>query len=383
MLDVIVVEENNNIKKVAGLCGGELRELIFYDEAKTNEGNIYLGKIVKKITTANGKHSYFVNVGKTEVFINAQEHQLEDLAANEGQDIVLQITQEAHAEKNAKGVRFLQLVGDNLVFCPYGSDIEISPKIADENKCEQLYNLINSRVDDNGGWIVRTHAAEATDKEITDEIVELKDLFADIMGKAKNMISPALLYAKDSGLEDMIVRNKESLKKLIVNNHISEQKLAEFGEVEYNTEPFEAYGIEEQITEALQKEVKLSTGGRIFIEETKALTAIDVDSGGYSGQGGLGRLNDEAAAEIAKQIILRNLSGKIVIDFAGFAEFKFLKSAMDILEKELRADVAKSRVLGLTRAGNVEILRSRRRPALSSVLMKECEMCQGLGMVEK
>lgn len=383
MLDVIVLEEKNGVKRIAGLEKGVLRELIIHDEKKINEGDIYIGKIVKKISTANGKKSYFVNVGKEEVFINAQERGLEDLEANEGQDIILQIAQEARAEKSARGVRFLQLAGDNLVFCPYGEDIEISGKITDETLCEKLYELVNKNTDEDGGWVVRTHAAEASAGEVVADIAKLKDLFADIKGKAKTVKSPQLLYSKDSGLDDMIMHNQATLSKIVVNNHIVEQELAATGIAEYSTTAFAEYGIDEQISDALQKEVKLKCGGRIFIEETKALTAIDVDSGGCLGQGGISKLNDEAAEEIAKQIILRNLSGKIVIDFAGFAEFKFLKNTIDILEDKLRDDMLKSRVLGLTKAGNVEILRNRRRPPLSNILMKECEVCQGLGRVEK
>jgi len=383
MLDVIVVEEKNDLKKIAGLQNGILREVFFYDEKKINEGNIYLGRIVKKIATANGKRSYFVNVGGNEVFINAQEKELEDLEANEGQDIVLQISQESHAEKNAKGVRFLQLASDNMVFCPYGEGVNISQKITDEAKCENLYDLVNEQVGESGGWIVRTHAADACADDIIKDMAELKNLFADIMNKAKNAKGPTLLYARANGLEEMIARNKGYLTKLVVNNHLTEQKWQEMLDVEYDAELFKKYGIEEQIDEALQKEIKLPCGGRIFIEETRALTAIDVDSGGSLEQGSLGRLNNEAAVEIARQIILRNLSGKIVIDFAGFAEFKFLKNTMEILEQGLRSDFAKSRVLGLTRAGNVEVLRSRRHPSLSAVLMTECEICQGLGMVMK
>lgn len=383
MLDMIIEEEKNNIKMIAGLKQGKLCELIIYNASKVNEGDIYLGKIVKKINTANGKCSYFVNVGKAEVFINAQEHELEDLDAHEGQDIILQIAQEARAEKNARGVRFLQLASENLVFCPYGTGVNVSSKIEDEVKSKNLFDLVVNNVGDNGGWIVRTHAAEVDVEEIVSEITELKDTFADIMAKAKTIKSPSLLYLRDSGLADMIGRNEATLTSILVNNHNIEHELESTGIVEYNPHGFAEYGIDEQISEALQKEVKLKCGGRIFIEETKALTAIDVDSGGYSGQGGIGRLNNEAAEEIARQIVLRNLSGKIVIDFAGFAEFKFLKDTIDILERELRGDAAKSRVLGLTKAGNVEILRSRRRPSLSDVLMKECETCQGMGRVEK
>lgn len=382
MIDVVVIETKSGLKKIAGLQNGELREFIVYDETKNNEGDVFLGKITKKITTANGKISYFVNVGKQDVFINAEEHDLEDLDAHEGQDIILQISQEARAEKKARGTRFLQLAGENVVFCPYGDRVDISDKINNEDKRQELYEWAVQNVN-SGGWVIRTHAQEALKEDIIEEIKLLQNRFDELMSKAKTSKAPLELWKKDTSAEEMIARNDKTLEKVVVDNHLLEEEFATICTTEFNRSPFDEYGIEEQLSSALAKEVALKGGGRIFIEETKALTAIDVDSGERSAQGGLTRLNEEAAKEIAKQIILRNLSGKIVIDFAGIGDFHLLKSSLDVLSQELRNDFVKSRVLGVTKAGNVEILRHRRRPCLSDVLTVPCESCQGTGRVEK
>ncbi|MCQ2741582.1 MAG: hypothetical protein MJ210_05685, partial [Alphaproteobacteria bacterium] len=107
MIDTIVFEESNHIKKIAGLKEGDLRLFVYQDAQKVNEGNVYLGKITKKIQSANGKQAYFVNIGSDrEAFINAEEHGLEDLVAHEGQDIIIQVLQEKRAEKGAKVSRF-------------------------------------------------------------------------------------------------------------------------------------------------------------------------------------------------------------------------------------------------------------------------------------
>ena len=148
-------------------------------------------------------------------------------------------------------------------------------------------------------------------------------------------------------------------------------------------EPFAEYGLEEAISEALQKTVRLKSGGRIHIEETRACVAIDVDSGDDKSNGSITRLNSEAAVEIARQIRLRNLSGKIIVDFAGSSEYKFLKPVIEELENALAEDPHRAKVLGLSRGGNVEIQRVRRRPTLSDVLTTECETCQGTGRVAK
>ena len=148
-------------------------------------------------------------------------------------------------------------------------------------------------------------------------------------------------------------------------------------------DPFVALGLEDAIAEALLKTVKLPSGGRLSIEETKACVCIDVDSGSDNGRGSLSALNQEAAVEIARQIRLRNLSGKIIIDFAGSSEYKFLKPVIETLEAELAKDSNKGRLLGLSKAGNVEIVRVRRRPTLQDVLSVECDSCQGTGRVMK
>ena len=383
MLDEIIVEEKNGVKKLAGLFEGCLREFVLTDDKKANEGNIYIGKIVKKINTANGKGGYFLNIGcGREVFLNAEEHFLEPLEASEGQDVIVQVSQEQRDEKGARMTRFLHLAGVYLVYNPYGDEIEVSTKIDDEDLRDSLGQLIDENTED-GGWVVRTFAKQAKKEDILAEIKELKNKFEDIMSMAKKSKAPCLLMAKDNVIEEMICRNADSLKKVIVNNHLLEEKFKNTVSVEYDAKAFENAGIYEMLAEALQKSIKLKSGGRIFIEETKAFVAIDVDSGEGDAQGGFAKLNIEAAKEIAKQIVLRNLAGKIIIDFAGISEYRFLKNAMDVLEQCLAGDMAKARVLGLSRAGNVEIVRNRRRPSLSNLLMKECEVCSGIGKVEK
>ncbi len=383
MIDEIVVQTKDGVMQIAGLENGRLGEFVIYDEKKANEGNVYLGKITKKIQTANGKEGYFVNIGaQREAFINAEEKDLEDLKAHEGQDIIVQVVQEQRAEKGARMSRFLRLAGVYLVYCPYGSDIEISTKIIDETARERLYRLIADN-SETGGWIVRTIAAESGDNEILAEMSKLKTLFAGIITEAKNSKAPALLSAKNNVLQDMIYHHMDGLRRVVVNNHLLQDELDKILPAEYAASPFAEAGIDDMLEEALRKIVKLDCGGRVIIEETRACTAIDVDSGEGTAQGGFGRLNQEAAAEIVRQIILRNLSGKIVIDFAGIAEFKYLKKALDILTEGLADDPARGRVLGLTRAGNVEIIRTRRRPSLRDLLTEECSVCMGTGRVEK
>ena len=383
MIDKILVEDKKGIKKVACLNNGDLVEFFVVDSNKANEGNIYLGKITKKIVTANNKTAYFVNIGsEKDAFINAEEKNLEDLEALEGQDIIVQVSQEQRAEKGARVVRFLRLVGVYLVFDPYGDEINISSKIEDEEIRENLLNIVSKNAK-SGGFTIRTSAKDVSIDDILAEMNYLEREFDNIINKAKSSKSPCLLYTKDNIIEDVVSRQTTDLKKIVVDNHILEQELSEICNVEYDKDVFETNGVSEMINEALKKEIKLTCGGRVIIEETKAFVSIDVDSGEGNAQGGFNKLNNEASVEIAKQIILRNLSGKIIIDYAGISEYKFLKNSIDILEQELSEDVCKAKVLGLSRGGNVEIIRNRRRPTLQDLFSEECPTCRGTGRVEK
>lgn len=380
----LIYEQNNQNCRLATLNNDELTEVEFYDEFRAHEGNIYLGRIVKKIELANGKTGYFLDIGDSrDAFINGEEPELEDLTAAEGQSVVVQICQEQRAEKGAKLTRALQFVGENLVYCPYRMDIEASCKIEDKLRVENLVSLVEENMTGQEGWIIRTSAADAADKVVVDEMAILRKKFDDVLDKTKQVKSPALLMERNNCLEDAFLRNRRHLEGIVLNNHNLEEKYKDKTEVTYCTNPFKEFGIDEAIDDALQKEVRLKNGGRITIEETRACTAIDVDSGDDNGKGSLGRLNIEAAFEIAKQIRLRNLSGKIIVDFAGTSDYKYLKNAIDILEQELRKDYIKSTVFGLSRGGNVEIVRVRRRPTLRNVMTEECPTCRGTGSVER
>lgn len=383
-VDTIVYEKKNQLVRVAGLASGKLQTLEIADLGRAAEGSVYLGRITKKIELANGKIGYFVNIGDSkEAFLNAEEYDRDELNANEGQEVIVQVAQEQRAEKGAKLVRALQFVGQNLVYCPYRMNIEVSAKIADKLRADELKKHVWENTTGQEGWIVRTSAVNVNLNDIDAEMELLRAQFDGVRQKAKTARAPMLLLERNGIISDNINRNKGALTKIVVNDHNLEKALADDFAVEFSAEPFEKYGLEDAILEALQKEVRLKNGGRIIIEETRACTAIDVDSGDDDGLGSLGRLNMEAAEEIARQIILRNLSGKIVIDFAGSSEYRYLKNAIEILEEGLHRDYVRSSVYGLSRAGLVEISRVRRRPSLQDVLSVECPTCQGSGRVEK
>lgn len=385
-IDTIVYESKNTATRIALLGGGELVELEIVPENRAVEGNIYLGKIARKVDLANGKIGFFVELGEgREAFLNAEENGLDELKVSEGQSLVVQVAQEKRAEKGPKVTRALQFVGENLVYCPYRMNIEVSSKITDKVKADEYRELVMENTTGQEGWILRTSAVNAPKEEVVAEMEYLRQSFETVRMNARTLKAPALLLAKANPVFDYVNKYKAGLGKVILNNRNIEAELKErFGAelaTEINAEPFAEYGLEDAIAEALNKTVSLKSGGRITIEETKAFVAIDVDSGADKGNGGISRLNIEAAAEIARQIRLRNLSGKIIIDFAGSSDYHFLKPVIEVLEKEVAQDYTRTTVLGSSRAGNVEVIRVRKRPTLQDLLTVECESCQGTGRV--
>ncbi len=381
----IVYDKNDEVTGLAVYDDSGLMEIDIFNEKRALEGNVFLARIEKKIHLANDKYGFMVNIGEgIQAFLNSFEPVLKEANMSEGQSVVVQVVQEKHAEKGAKVVRNIQLAGAYVVFCPFKYDVEVSNKINDTETAEKIQKIVREHSLQNEGWVIRTLAVEATEQQVIDEMAHLRETYEEIRRKARSLNAPALLYAKENPLFEYIRRYKDSLEEIIVDtpNLVEEVKKVFQGEVTLQKEGFEHYGVDDEIIEALNKSVKLKSGGSIQIEETHACVAIDVDSAGMHDNGTIDNLNIEAAKEIARQIRLRNLSGKIIIDFAGSSEYRFMKRVIEVLEEELADDACHCRTLGLSRAGNIEIVRQRRRPTLRDLYTIECPTCQGTGRVE-
>ena len=373
MIDTIIYEENQNLSRTAMMEGGRLAELDIFDRNRAAEGDIYLSKIVHKLELANGKSGFFLDIGDGhDAFLNAEESGLNEANFTEGQSIVVQVSQEKRAEKGAKVIRALQFVGNYIVYCPFQMNVTASSKVTDIAKLDEYKHLVKENMGAQEGWILRTNSIEVDFSEIKKEMETLHKIYDEVRQKARSAKAPVLLFSRENRLQEHINRNLSGIRKIIVNNHNVEKSLMEKFEgkleVEYAKSPFDDFNLEDEIEDALLPTVTLKNGGRITIEETKAFVAIDVDSGSDNGAGKATALNTEAAIEIARQIRLRNLSGKIIVDFAGSSDYKLIKPIIDVLNEEFKKDYTKTNVLGLSKAGNIEILRVRRRPSLRDSL---------------
>ena len=381
----IVLDRNEEAFGIAVFDDNGLAEIDIYGENRALEGNVYLGKIIKKINLSNDKYGFMVDIGDgREAFLNSYEPILKEVTMNEGQSVVVQVVQEKRAEKGAKVVRNIQLAGTYLVYCPFKYDVEFSRKISDVEKAEKYAKFIRENSVSQEGWILRTASIETDEPQLLMEMNLLRDRYEEIRRKARTGQAPALLYARENPLFDYIRRYNDTLTEVVVDTPKLQAEVQDVfhGNVTLQKEAFETFGVDDAIVDALNREVSLKHGGHIIIEETRAFVAIDVDSANVRNSGDIDSLNIEAAKEIARQIRLRNLAGKIIIDFAGSSEYRYMKSVIECLEEELADDVCSSRVLGLSRAGNVEILRQRHRPTLRELYTVECPTCSGTGRVE-
>ena len=384
--DTIVYEKKDGLLRLAVLEEGKMVEFDTFDETSAAEGNVYLGKIMRKIELANQKTAFKVNIGDSkDAFLSAYEPDLKDVNMSEGQSVVVQVSQEPHAEKGAKVVRNIQIVGTTVVYRPFKGFVDVSSKIEDKNLAQTYRTAVLNHRQGQEGWAVRTAAVDFDVDTILEEMVKLRMVYESIRVNARNACAPALLYKKENPIYEYIRRYKNTLGKIVLNDHNLEKEIENFVDIktEYAANPFEVYGIEDQLFEALSQTVCLKSGGKIYIEQTKACVSIDVDSGSVSEGASPHELNNEAAHEIARQIRLKNLSGKIIIDFAGSKDYEYMHAVMDTLSADLADDPCRSRVLGLSKAGNIEILRQRRRPSLLDIYTDECPTCQGSGRVEK
>ncbi|HET9181160.1 MAG TPA: Rne/Rng family ribonuclease [Candidatus Angelobacter sp.] len=319
----------------------------------------------------------------------------------EGQEILVQIAKEPIAKKGARITSHIALPGRFLVYMPTVHHTGVSRKIGSEEERHRLKRIVLSeRGDANGGFIVRTAAAGASEEDLRADIRFLINLWNEIRGRAEKAKAPALIY-HDLNLVERILRDQvtsgfsaiwadteqeyERVLRFVSRFQSSLVKRVKLYSKE--TPLFEQFNIADEINKALKSKVWLKSGGYIVINQTEALVAIDINTGKYVGK--TARLEDtivktniDAIKEIVRQIRLRDLGGIIVIDFIDMDERKNRQKVMQALEEALKADRAPSKVLQFNDFGLVAITRKRVKQSLERTLGQPCPTCQATGMIK-
>src|SRR5215475_14122873 len=398
--------------RVAMLEQGAVQELhVERASARGLVGNIYLGRVARVLP---GMQSAFVEIGLeraaflhiADIWEHRQnghggEHRPIEKILHEGQTILVQVIKDPIGTKGARLSTQVSLAGRLLVYLPQDSHIGISQRIEDEAERELLRGKLQQLLPEGlgGGFIIRTLAETATEREMQNDIEYLTRLWSDLTAKSSTLPAPSPIY-QDLNLAQRVLRDMatEETARILVDSRETFQRMREFAQQytqnmadrinHYTGERplYDLHGVEDEIQKALARRVDLKSGGYLIIDQTEAMTTIDVNTGGFVGgrsfDDTIFKTNLEAAHVIARQLRLRNLGGIIIVDFIDMENDSHRESVLTEFKKALSLDRTRVTVSGFTSLGLVEMTRKRTRESLAHTLCEPCPMCQGRGEVK-
>ncbi|SME92805.1 ribonuclease G [Pseudogulbenkiania subflava] len=372
-------------------------------------GNIYLGQVKRVLP---GMQSAFIEIGLERAaflhiadVLEQRQHPSEPQRIEkmlfEGQTVLVQVIKDPIGTKGARLSTQISLAGRFLVHLPQEEHIGISQKIENEEDRLSLKARLERLLPDGTpkGYIIRTSAETASDEELAADIGYLGKLWTDIRQRSLTEPPQSLLY-EDLPLAVRVLRDmvSESTEHVIVDSTENYSRMVEFAEqyvttavdkiARYSGERplFELHGIEAEIDRALARRVNLKFGGYLIIDQTEAMTTIDVNTGGFVGNRNFDetifKTNLEATHAIARQLRLRNLGGIIIVDFIDMDNEEHRSQVLNELAKAMARDRTRVTLNGFTSLGLVEITRKRTRESLAHVLCEPCPTCQGRGEIK-
>lgn len=413
MNEEILINTAPQETRVALTLQGNVQELhIERTLSKGLTGNIYLGKVVRVLP---GMQSAFIDIGleraaflhvadvweaKNQDNLNLPYKPIEKILFD-GQSVVVQVTKDPIGTKGARLSTHISIAGRMLVFLPQDNHIGISQRIENESEREQLKAKVQSMLSeqDVGGFIIRTMAEDASDDDLRMDVEYLRKIWASIQTQKKQFAAPHPLYL-DLSLSQRVLRDfvNENTSSILVDTAEEFTMLKVFAEqyvpsvlpkiMHYQGERplFDLYGVEEEIEAALGRRVNLKSGGYLIIDQTEAMTTIDVNTGsfvnGHNFDDTIFKTNLEAAHAIARQLRLRNLGGIIILDFIDMDNDEHRESVLAELNKNLAHDRTKISVSNFSSLGLVEMTRKRTRESLAHILCETCAVCQGRGQTK-
>ena len=320
-------------------------------------------------------------------------------ALKEGEEIMVQVVRDPVGTKGPRLTTFITIPGRFIVLMPFVERLGISKRILNPDERNRILKIFKKIKPPNSGLILRTLGEGKSERELIQDVNYVSWIWKKINFNSKMRSTPSLLYQEpDLGIRLARDIFKPTEDKLIVDNfrkfvHLKKffrrysKNLSSFLEF-YNAKLslFKKYGVEDEIQKALRSKVWLPSGGYIAIEETEALVSVDVNSGKFIGAGGLEdtalKINLEAAKEIARQIILRNLGGIIIIDFIDMRNARNRRRLVNSLRNAFKHDRATTKINTVSSFGLIEMTRERINPSLAQILCETCPNCQGSGFVK-
>ncbi|WP_455365283.1 ribonuclease G [Kaarinaea lacus] len=422
MSEEILINVTPRETRVAMVENGALTEVFIERASRLGlVGNIYKGKVSRVLP---GMQAAFVDIGlERTAFLHASDilraqsnppgndsngsngKPVEDISKllYQGQTLAVQVVKDPLGSKGARLTTQLSIAARYLVLMPEVDHIGISQKIESEEERQRLKDLISKLGTEfqPSGYIVRTVAEAASDAELIADMRFLHKLWTEIQERIKSEPPGALIY-EDLRLVMRTMRDQvgsgTDIEKIRIDSKENYEKVVKFAskfipelaaKVEYypGERPiFDLYNIEDEIQKALNRKVELKSGGYLIIDQTEAMTTIDVNTGAFVGHRNLEetifKTNLEATQAIVRQLRLRNLGGIIIIDFIDMLDPEHRNQVMAALDKNLTLDHAKSHICEVSDLGLVEMTRKRTRESIGHVMCEPCPTCDGRGMVK-
>ncbi|HET7175200.1 MAG TPA: ribonuclease G [Gammaproteobacteria bacterium] len=415
MSEEILISVTPRETRVALMEGGALQE-IYVERTRRRGlvGNLYKGRVSRVLP---GMQAAFVDIGlERTAFLHASdivhmthaEHEaapapVPDIRGllHESQEILVQVLKDPMGTKGARLSTRISIPSRYLVYMPEGSGIGLSTRIEDEAERARLKSVLESLLPGSapGGYIVRTAGEGAAPEALRADMLFLNKLWESIREQVPAVPAGGLAHA-DLPLALRILRDLsgDAVQTVKVDSIETCERMEAFARMfipvmagriaHYSGERpiFEQHGIEEEIQRALERKVPLKSGGYLIIDQTEAMTTIDVNTGAYVGHRTLEdtilKTNLEAATVIARQLRLRNLGGIIIIDFIDMSEEAHKQAMLDALQQAMIRDHAKTQVTAVSALGLVEMTRKRTRESLEHILCEPCPTCQGRGSLK-
>lgn len=420
----ILISYEDEEPKVAIFEGGALVEVDFdRPQGRRIVGNVYKGRVQNVLP---GMQAAFVDIGlERNAFLFVDDaHPGAAAAAGEdlpddapqrgasgisdlvhvGQEILVQIAKEPVGQKGARVTRAVSLPGRYLVLMPGVDYVGVSRRIVESEERDRLRALAQRLRQPGVGLIVRTAAEGVNEAELEADWRLLSSSWGEIGERARRGKAPVLAYRDldvvqrtirdqlNGDITAIVVDRGEELQRLrsllSAVAPLYADRLAPARPQDLRQGLFAARGVDDEITRALGRRVPLPSGGYLVVDQTEALTAIDVNTGRYVGDAGRGDLADtflttnlEAAAEIARQIRLRDTGGIIIVDFIDMDVAEHRRRVLAALEAACAPDHSRPQILGITQLGLVEMTRKKARQSLRDLLTKPCPQCEGRGRV--
>ena len=379
-------------------------------------GNVYLGRVARVLP---GMQSAFIDIGlERAAFLHVADvwHRPPDgeslsMARStqaqipierqvfEGQALTVQVIKDPIGSKGARLSTQISMAGRLLVFLPQDDHVGVSQKIPSAQRDELRTRLQELTQPEGGGFILRTNGEDATDEALSDDIRYLRKAWARIKDAAVRQ-PPMTLLHQDLNLLQRVLRDMvgESTQTIRVDSREQFDVLMAFGQEfmptaaqklqHYKGERpiFDLFSIDEEIAKALGRRVDLKSGGYLIVDQTEALTTVDVNTGGFVGARNFDdtifKTNLEAAQAIARQLRLRNLGGIIIADFIDMVREDHRDAVLAEFRKQLQRDRVKTMAGGFSQLGLVEMTRKRTRESLAHMLCEPCPACEGRGNVK-